>query len=47
MVDGYAAIARIDVGKAWAWARVNELAKQAPEMWGELPAMLTQRMQAL
>lgn len=30
--------------KAHAWHRANELAKECPEMFGDMPALLTERM---
>lgn len=36
----YTAMARIPGAKAYAWGRVNEMAKADPDLWGMLPAQV-------
>ncbi len=44
LLDHYIRMAQIPGAKAHAWHRVNELAKQCPELYRDLPARLTEAM---
>lgn len=37
-------MARMDGAKAHAWHRAQEMAKTCPEMWADMPRMLTEAM---
>ncbi len=43
LLDHYTKLARVPGFKAYAWQRVQELAKELPE-WRELPNLLTEAM---
>ena len=43
LLDHYTKLARVPGFKAYAWQRVQELAKELPE-WRELPSLLTEAM---
>ena len=43
LLDHYTKLARVPGFKAYAWQRVQELAKELPE-WRELPSLLTEVM---
>jgi hypothetical protein len=45
LFEHYLKLAKSPATKAYAWLRVNELAKEWPEYYGELPAKLTAAMQ--
>ena len=43
LLDHYTKLARVPGFKAYAWQRVQELAKELPE-WRDLPSLLTEAM---
>ena len=38
----YVELAKLPGWKAYAWARINEMAKAEPQMWGAWPALLVE-----
>lgn len=47
LIAWYAFLGGMPAWKAHAWHQVNELAKLYPDLYGDMPALLTARMKGL